>query len=147
MIFLGAPSQPLTSYTTSEGDCFGPHRCPLGQTHLGSLHFYLFLFLFFWSRVDLQCWVSFLCTARSISHAHIFIYPLSDSLQSTGLPVVYSSSLSVICFIYSTVYMLIPIYPLSLRPAGNREVVFYICDYFCFVSKFICTIFSLRLHI
>ena len=42
----------------------------------------------------------------------------------------YSRFLLVICFIYSSVYMLIPISRLSLPPSppGNHKIVFYICN-------------------
>ena len=32
-------------------------------------------------------------------------------------------------------------YPSSPLPPGNHKFVFYICDSFCFVKKFICTLF------
>ena len=35
----------------------------------------------------------------------------------------------------------LPITPPHLPP-GNNKFVFYICDYFCFVGKFICTLFK-----
>ena len=44
---------------------------------------------------------------------------------------------------YSSMYVNpnFPIYPSSHLPTGNCKFVCYICDYFCFVNKFICTLF------
>ena len=57
--------------------------------------------------------VSSVQQGRSVMHIYsstLYQIPFPcRSLQSIGLPVLYSRSLSVICFIYSTVYMLIPI--------------------------------------
>ena len=65
---------------------------------------------FYWSRVDLQCCVSFSCTATWFSYTHTYIHSFSDSFPIyvitenwAGYPVQYSRFLLVICLIYSSV--------------------------------------------
>ena len=53
----------------------------------------------------------------------------------------YSRSLLLFCFIYSSVYMSIPNSNLCLFLLVSQVCFLYVCDYFCFVNKFICTIF------
>ena len=72
---------------------------------------------FYWRIVDLQCCVSFRCTAKWFSYTYIntYIHSFSDSFPIwfitecwVEFPVLYSRSLLVICFIYCSVCMLIP---------------------------------------
>ena len=55
----------------------------LGFYHLDAefpeKHFSFFRTLFYWSIVDLQCCVSFRCTAKRFSYIYIYIYSFSDS--------------------------------------------------------------------
>ena len=92
-----------------------------------------------------------------MNQLYILIYPLFFRLIShidhywVELPVLYSRSLLVTCFRYSSVYMSIQIsrfIPWPLSP-GNHKFVFYMCNsYFCFVNRLICTIFFFfRFHI
>ena len=64
---------------------------------------------FYWSIVDLQCHVSFRCTAQWFSYTYIYIYVIYISVKTKYwiyFPVLYSRSLLVIYFLYSSVYML-----------------------------------------
>ena len=77
---------------------------------------YLFIFNFYWTVVDLQCCVSFRCTAKWIGYAYTYIHPFLDSFPVQAIieywvefPVLYSRSLLVTCFIHSSVYVSIPI--------------------------------------
>ena len=63
-------------------------------------------FIFTWI-VDLQCCVSFRCIAKWFSYTYIYFFPYR-LLQNIEFPVLYNRSLLVICFIDSSVYMLIP---------------------------------------
>ena len=76
----------------------------------------VYFFFFNWSTVDLQCYVSFRCTAKWIAYTYTYIRSFLDSfpiLVTTEywveFPVVYSRFLSVVYFINSSVYMSIPI--------------------------------------
>ena len=71
-----------------------------------------FLYNFYWDIVDLQCCVSFRCTAKWISYTYTYIHSFLDSFPIEAIteywvefPVLYSRSILVICFIYSSVYM------------------------------------------
>ena len=132
--------------------CLNPFGSPL--TYIAYLHcswpwkpwVMLFLNKLYWTVVDLQYYVGFCCTEKW-NHLYMYIYPLFFflSLSHVGhyrveFPI--SRSLLVIYFIYSRVYMSIPLsqlIPLLTTPISM--FVFYICDSFCFVNKFICTIF------
>ena len=51
------------------------------------------------------------------------------------------SLLSILCivgYIFQPQSSSLSLFPI---PSGNHQFVFYICDYCCFVNKFICTIF------
>ena len=84
-------------------------------------------FLVYWSMVDLQCYVIYYCTVKWFSYTHTYIHSFLDSFPIQVIteywvefPMLYSSSLLVICFIYSSVYMSVPIsqfiLPCSLTP-------------------------------
>ena len=67
-------------------------------------------FNFYWSLVDLQCCISFRCTAKWISYTYTYIHSFLDSFPIQVIteyweefPVLYSRSLLVIYFIYSSV--------------------------------------------
>ena len=71
------------------------------------------IFILYWSRVDLQCYVSIRSTAKWFSYTYIHSFPDSFPIQVikeywVEFPVLYSRPLSIIYFIYSSVYMLIP---------------------------------------
>ena len=58
----------------------------------------------------------------------------------------YSRSLLVIYFIYSSVYMSTPVFqfippPPPPIPPGNHKYFLHLYLYFCFVDKFICSLF------
>ena len=79
-----------------------------GQSH--------WLSYFFKSIVDLQCCVNFRCTEKWISYTDTHIHSFLDSFPIQAIaeywvefPVLYSMSLLVIYFIYSGVFMSIPI--------------------------------------
>ena len=90
-----------------------------------------FLFNFYWNTVDLQCCVSFRCTAKWISYTYTYIHSFLDSFPIEAIteywvefPVLYSSSLLVTYFIYSSMYMSIPIFqfiPLPNKVSLNRN--------------------------
>ena len=84
--------------------------------------------------VDLQCCISFMCTAKWFSYTIPIIFQILFSyrlLQNTKFLVLCSRSLLVIYVIYSSVYMLIPsswfIPPQTHFPLGNHKFVFNIC--------------------
>ena len=116
MIFLGAPSQPLTPCTTSEGakQSLVLTGVLWGKHTLDPFIFICFYFNFFGVELIYDVGlVSSVQQGQSVMHVYsstLYQIPFPyRSLQSIGLPVLYSRSLSVICFIYSSVYMLIPI--------------------------------------
>ena len=85
---------------------------------------------FYWSLVDLQCYVSFRCTAKWISYTYTYIhsyfrfFPVPSIIEFwVELPVLYSRFLLVIYFVYYSVSMSIPIFqfiPPSLLSPGNH---------------------------
>ena len=100
--------------------------------------FYLFMQInFCWSIVDLQCCVSALLQSESvilicISILFQILFP-HGSLQSVKFPGLYSRSLLAIYFIYSSMYVTVPIsqfIPFPAFPLGKHKFVFYICDTF-----------------
>ena len=77
--------------------------------------FFNLIFILYWSIVDLKCCVSFRYTAKWFSYTYTYIHSFSDSFPIEVIteywvefPVLYSRSLLIICFIYSSIYMLIP---------------------------------------
>ena len=92
------------------------------------------LFIYYWSIAD-YC-LSFRCTAKWFSYTYkyiffqiLFPYML---LQNTEYSVLHSRSLVVICFIYNTVYLLIPnssFMPLPTFPFSKHKFVFYVFDF------------------
>ena len=83
--------------------------------HCRSVIKYIF-FNSYWSIVDLQCWVSFRYTAKWISYTYTYIYSFLDHFPIQTIteywvefPVLNSRSLLVICFIYSSACMSIPV--------------------------------------
>ena len=102
----------------------------------------LILLNFYWSLVDLL-FVSFKCTAKWISFAYSYIYSFLDFFSPikavthywAEFPVLYNRSLLVIYFIYSSVYMLIPVSQFIPAPSlspGNHKLVFYVLILFLF---------------
>ena len=70
-----------------------------------------FFFNFYWSRVHLQCFVSFCCTAKWISYTYTYTHSSLDYFPIEVIteywvefPVLYSRSSLVIYFLYSSVY-------------------------------------------
>ena len=95
---------------------FGPK-----SSHKGGLYFsFSFINFFYWSIVDLQCCVSFRYTAKWFiflyicvcicMYVYIFFFRLLSLIGYYKIlsmfPVLYSRSLLVIYFIYSSMYML-----------------------------------------
>ena len=87
------------------------------------IYFILFFKNFYWSIVDLQCCVRFRCTAKWICYTYIHsfldffpIYAITEYWIEFAL--LSSRSLLVICFIYSSVYMSIPIFQFIPLPAS-----------------------------
>ena len=80
-------------------------------------------FNFYWSIVDLQCCVSFRCTAKWVTYTNTYIHSFLDSFPISVIteywvefPVLYSRSLEVTYFIYTSVYMSIPIFQFIPSP-------------------------------
>ena len=109
----------------------------------------------FWSIVNLQCCVSSgvqqsesVVRIHTYTHTDIYIYIhsflhfFSHTENWIKFPVLYSRSLLVIYFIYSSVYMSIPIshFISPWLPPVSHKFVFYTCNSFCFVNKVICTL-------
>ena len=104
---------------------------------------------FYWSIVDLQCYVSFRYTAKWINYTYTCIHSFVDSfpvesLQSIEVefPVLYSKSLLVIHFIHSTVYMSVTMYQvISMLPLlhGNHKL-FSTSMSLCFINRLIRTL-------
>ena len=87
--------------------------------------------------VDLQCCVSFRCTAKWFSYTYIYIFFFPDSFTLkviteywVELPVPYSRSLLSICFIYSSVYtsqvaLVVKNFPANAGDIGDRSPAVY----------------------
>ena len=118
--------------------------------------FVSFFFFNYWSRVDLKCCVSFVQQSEAVyiyiyTYIYIYIHSFLDyfprrslhSIYSLDFPVIYSRSLLIINFLYSSVYislsLLISFLPLS---PGSHKFVLYTYDCFCFANKLTCA-FSL----
>ena len=67
------------------------HLSQFWQSISFCMHLLLFLFLIYWSKVDLQCYVSFRYTAKWFSYTYIYIYffrlfsPISHLVMSDSL--------------------------------------------------------------
>ena len=106
-----------------------------------SLTLFLYLINFYWSTIDVQCCVSFCCTAKWISYTYTYTHSFLDSIPIqviteywVDFPVLYSRFLLVIYFVYSRVSMSVPISQFIPRTPfllGNRKFVFYICCTVC----------------
>ena len=105
-----------------------PFSSARGWVYLGFLGasgpFIIFKISFYWSKVDLQCYVSFSCTAKLFSYTYTYIPSFSDylpvSLQSqiiteywVEFPGLYNRSLLIIFLFHSL---------LTLPPALPRRV-------------------------
>ena len=84
-----------------------------------------------------------------VNQLYIYVYPLFFRFFShighhrilSRVPCAIQQVLiSCLFYIQQCVYVTpsLPIHPL---PPRNHRFVFYVCDYFCLVNKFICTIF------
>ena len=90
-------------------------RCSPALPFDPSKNFFNLVFILHRSTVDLQCCVSFRCIAKWFSYTYTHIYYFSESFPiyvitdyRLEFPVLYSRSLLIIQFIYSSVYMSIP---------------------------------------
>ena len=106
-----------------------------------------FFFNFYWSIVDLQCCVSFRCTAKWIIYTYAYIHSFLDSFPIEAIteywvefPVLYSRYLLVIYFIYSSVYMPIPIFQFILQTHKLKLFFFFklklLIDHLCSANLF-----------
>ena len=80
---------------------------------------------------------------QSVSSLFLDSFPYRPLEYWVEFPVLYSKSLSVIYFIYSSMYMSIPIsqfIPPPLPP-GNHVCFLHLWLCFCFENKLICTLF------
>ena len=118
---------------------------PLYSTFSKLFYFFIYLFIyliycfnflnFYWSIFDLQCCVSFRCRAKWISykyiHSFLDSFPIKVIIEYwVEFPVVYSRFILVTYFIYSSVYMSIPITQfIPPFPSDNHKFVFYICEF------------------
>ena len=105
-----SPSPSLSLPCVSECVLCFPASLPLAPPLFVLAHF-----LFFnWSLVNLQCYVSLKCTAEWFSYTHIYIlFQIFFSIICITrywilFTVLYSKTLLLTYFIYSSVYMLIP---------------------------------------
>ena len=99
------------------------------------------------TRVDLQFCVSFYNTAKWNSytyistHSHSFLdsFPIEAITEyCVEFPGLYSRFLLIICFIYSSRCMSVPISQFIFLPLfllGNHSFVFYNCDSISFINK------------
>ena len=110
-----------------------------------------FLKKFYWSIVDLQCYVNFSC---KVIQLHIYVYSFSYSFPLwfiTGywiqFPVLYSRTLLFTHPIYNSLHLLITnsqSFPPPLTPSPwQPQVCSLELSLFCLVDKFICIIFFL----
>ena len=82
-----------------------------------------FFYLIYWNTVDLQCCVSFRCTAKWISYLYIYVYPLFFRLfwpyviakYKVEFTVLCNRSLLVIYFICSSVYIVASMVAQSIK--------------------------------
>ena len=121
-----------------KSDC--DRRCVIQviEDVVGKIHALFTFKIFYWSILDLQCSASFRCSAKSIT-VRIQISTLLWILFHIGhyrvlsrvLCVIYNRSLLIIYFIYSSVYMSVPISQFIPPPftLHNYMHVFCICDY------------------
>ena len=77
----------------------------------------LFLKIFYWSTVDLQCCVSFCCTAKWISYTYISIHSFSDSFPVyviaeywVEFPVLYNRFFYLFIYVFMYVCMYVCMY-------------------------------------
>ena len=90
------------------------------------------IFILYCNTVDLQC-VSFRCTAMCFTYTYTYIHSFSDSFSIQVIteylvqfPVLYTRFLLVICFIYSSVCVLIPSsYFIPSSPV--QLLLFFVC--------------------
>ena len=101
----------------------------------------VFLKNFYWSIADFQWCVSYRCTAKWISYTYTYIHSLLDSFPIQAIteywvefPVLYSRSLLVIYFIYSSVYVSIrisqfipPFPPATISLFSTSVTLFVFC--------------------
>jgi len=135
LVFFPFPYFPLSfmilwSVRTEEDKHNGNTRFMVGERRtmwcgwLNWIFFCLFIYILYWSVIDLQC-IGFRCTTKWIcdthtythTHTHIYIQIstlISDSFPKQVItehweefPVLYSMPLLVIYFIHSSVYLLI----------------------------------------
>ena len=112
----------------------------------GTFFFSLFYFLLAYTCFMMLCQF-LLCSKVNQSHTSplpCISFPFR-SPQSIEFPVLYSQFLLAMCFINSSVYMLIPISQSipPLPPWYPYVYSLHLCLYFCFADKFIYTIFQI----
>ena len=92
--------------------------------------------------------------AQQSESVNIYVNPLLSIFHSyishygvlSGVPSAIQWPLLVICFIHSSVYTSISISQFNPSPPflpSNDNFIFYSCDSFCFVNRFVCTFFFL----
>lgn len=115
----------------------GLKRKMLRAQHLhGSLSFFLSFFQFYWSILDIQCSISFRCTAKVtqlctyICSLFLGYFPIQATIEyEWESPVLYSRSLLVILYIVvftcQSLISQLSFPSLSPFPANDHKFVFY----------------------
>ena len=117
------------------------------------LSIYLFILNFYCGIFDLQCCVNFRCPAKWINCTYTYIHSFFRCFSHIGhykvlsrVPCAiigaYNRFLLVVYFTYSSLYTSIPISQFIPPPYRLVTIGFlHLWLYFCFVTKFICTLF------
>ena len=97
---LSSPESRTPSFTRSSGSFLQRLSYKEVKYRIYSCLF----FIFYWNIVDLQCYVSFRCTAKWFSYKCLVSFPLQEKILNIvrGL---YRRSLLMICVIYSGLYI------------------------------------------
>ena len=122
----------------------------MGVLKFRILFFFTLIFTIYWSIIDLQCCISFRCTAKWPSYSYAYTHSFVDSFPikvvkeyCIEFPALYIRSLLIIYSIRSTVCMLIPTPNLSLLPnfpLWKPKVCFWTNSFLLskIVSKYLC---------